>query len=98
MVRLEGLLALKQKNIKFDGYYERGLHHVYRTTLFLLKSGIVAFEYELPKFAFVSQFWRQPNYRAKTNKNNNILVKVILQKSWVNMPLKKSVFLFAYQT
>lgn len=59
---------------------------MYRTTLFLRKSNIVVFGYELPKFAFVSQFWRQPNYWVKADKNNNILVKVILQKGLVNIP------------
>ena len=59
---------------------------MYRTTLFLRKSNIVVFGYELPKFGFVSQFWRQPNYRVKADKNNNILLKVILQKSLVNIP------------
>ena len=58
---------------------------MYRTTFSLRKSDILVFGYELPKFAFVSQFWRQPNYRAKADKNN-ILVKVILQKSLVNIP------------
>ena len=80
MVRLEGLIALKQ-NIKFDRYYKRGLHHMYRTTLFLRKSDFVVFGYELPKFAFVSQFWRQPSYRAKADKNNNFSKVYSTEKS-----------------